>query len=66
MLDTVFTVRGIKYAFQKQINLWGDKEIELYENGEIIGYLNTDKYSVEKAIESIEINENFKESDLLI
>ncbi|WP_394877298.1 hypothetical protein [Mammaliicoccus lentus] len=66
MLDTVFTVRGIKYVFQKQINLWGDKEIELYENGEIIGYLNVDKYSVEKAVKIIESNENFKEIDLLI
>lgn len=66
MLDTVFTVRGIKYVFQKQINLWGDKEIELYENGEIIGYLNVDKYRVEKAVKIIESNENFKEIDLLI
>ncbi len=37
MLDTLFEVRGNKYMFSKIINLWGDEEISLYENGEILG-----------------------------
>ncbi|MCE5086089.1 hypothetical protein [Mammaliicoccus sciuri] len=66
MLDTLFEVRGNKYMFSKIINLWGDEEISLYENGEILGYLKTEKYSVEEAEKEILENESFKESDLII
>lgn len=40
MLEQIFEAHNKKYMFSKIVNLWGDEEIGLYENSDLIGYLN--------------------------
>ncbi|MBO3081190.1 hypothetical protein RM616_09395 [Mammaliicoccus sciuri] len=58
MLGEIFEARGNKYVFEKITNLWGDNEIALLENGEIIGYLNKN-FRVNEAIERIKFDDRF-------
>lgn len=59
MLEQIFEAHNKKYMFSKIVNLWGDEEIGLYENSDLIGYLN-EKYSVEEAIKLITAHQEFK------
>ncbi|MCD8875491.1 hypothetical protein K2V74_14305 [Mammaliicoccus sciuri] len=58
MLGEIFEARSNKYVFEKITKLWGDNEIALLENGEIIGYLNKN-FRVNEAIERIKFDDRF-------
>lgn len=64
MLGLLFEARGNKYVFEKITNLWGDNEIALLENGEIIGYLNKG-FKVDEAIERIKFDDRFKREGVI-
>lgn len=65
MLEQIFEAHNKKYMFSKIVNLWGDVEIGLYENSDLIGYLN-EKYSVEEAIKLITAHQEFKKLGVIV
>lgn len=65
MTMTVFNAHGNKYKFVYQLDYWGETELILFENSQIIGTLNVN-YSIEEGEKIVKYNEYFKETEAII